>query len=273
VGSASQGIYMVGAGGIDAASSDLVITGAQHYPIHAAASVAGSIPTGTYTGNAIDEIDLEGAGMSAVAQDTTLHDRGVPYHVGDPQHPGQLVIAASQPSSVAKLVIEPNVTLRFEPGGGMFVQVAQNTLPATGALVAAGTATAPIVFTSAAATPAAGDWQGIHFNGIPDPADDLDYVRVEYAGGDSSLVGASCLYPGSPPPKNVAAIRVFGEPTTAFVHNTTITSSAGHGFDRGWTGDATISFLGDGNTETVARCKESYPKPSGAACPTPVPCP
>ncbi|HUJ57684.1 MAG TPA: hypothetical protein VLX92_04315, partial [Kofleriaceae bacterium] len=169
VDSASQGIYMVSGGELSATSSELVIEGAQHYPIHAAANLAGTIPSGTYTGNAIDEIDLEGDGMSLVDRDVTLHDRGVPYHVGDPQHDAQLVIDSRQLGDVATLTIEPNVTLRFEPGGGVYVQTAQDTDPSTGALVAVGSASAPIVFTSAAASPAPGDWLGIHFNGSPDP--------------------------------------------------------------------------------------------------------
>jgi hypothetical protein len=271
--SASQGIYMVTGGAFSAASTDVVIVGARHFPIHAAANVAGSIPSGAYTGNAIDEIDLEGDGMSRIDHDLVLHDRGVPYHVGDPQHAGNLVVAAPA-GRVAHLTIEPNVTLRFEESGGVFVQVAQNTLPATGALIAVGTAAAPIVFTSARATPAPGDWAGLYFNGIPDPATLLEHVTIDYAGGDVSIFGSSCLYPGSPPQKNNAAVRVFGEPATSFIHNTSVTNSAGLGFDRGWLGSATVSFLGAGNsTSNVARCRESYPTPAGMSCPLPVPCP
>lgn len=253
--SASQGIYMVANGEFSADSTDVVIAGAQHYPIRATANVAGSIPSGTYTGNAIDEIDLEGDGMATVDHDVVLHDRGVPYHVGDPQHPGNIAVAARQAGQVAHLTIEPNVTLRFEPGGGLFVQVAQTSTAATGALIAVGTATAPIVFTSAAATPAPGDWLGIYFNGLPDPASALDHVTIDDAGGVSTLEGSSCLYPGTPPPLNPAAIRVFVEPASAFIHDTTIAHSAGHGFDRGWRGDASMHRRADPRARPRA-CRE-----------------
>lgn len=273
-GSASQGIYMVSGGAFSADSTAVVISGAQHYPIHAAANVAGSIPAGTYTGNAIDEIDLEGDGMSSVDRDMVLHDRGVPYHVGDPQHPGNLAIAARTAGQVAHLTIEPNVTMRFHKGGVLVVQVAQNTMPATGALIANGTATAPILFTSAESAPAAGDWLGVYFNGIPDPATSLDYVTVDFAGGSSGIVGSSCAYAGTPPPINDAAIRVFGQPAMPFVQNSTIAHSAMNGVDRGWLGDATVSFVGNGNTFTsVFHCKETYPHPNGMICPSLVPCP
>lgn len=253
--SASQGIYMVEGAAFSATSTALVISGSKHHPMHVWGSSAGSIPDGTYTGNAIDEIDLEAAGQAGVDRDTTFHDRGVPYRIGDPQHNGDILVAAKM--GVATLTIEPNVTLRFKKDGIVFVQAAQNTMPATGALVAVGTPDKKITFTSAEAAPAAGDWGGIHFNGVPDPKDKLDYVHVDYAGGTTVFVGGSCLYPDLM--KNDAAIRVFGLPSSAFVTNTTITKSARHGFDRGWTGAATISFLGGGNTVDAAKCKETTP--------------
>jgi hypothetical protein len=272
--SASQGIYLVANATFTATSTALVITGAQHYPIHATANVAGSIPDGSYTGNTIDEIDLEGDGMATVDHDVALHDRGVPYHVGDPQHPGNIAVATRTLGQVAHLTIEPNVTVRFQKGGGLFVQVAQNTMPSTGALIARGTASAPIVLTSAESAPAPGDWLGVYFNGAPDTSTALDQVTVDYAGGSSSLVGSSCKYAGSPPPINNAAIRVFTQPSGAFVTNSTISHSAMNGIDRGWLGAATISFLGGGNTFTgVSHCRETYPTPVGAPCPTVVPCP
>src|SRR3954452_24656771 len=47
----------------------------------------------------------------------------------------------------------------------------------SGALVAKGTEAKPIVLTSVAATPAAGDWSGLAFNGIG--ASVLDHVTIE----------------------------------------------------------------------------------------------
>lgn len=267
--SASQGVYMRENGQFAAGSTALTITGSEHAPLHIAPNLAGSIPDGVYTGNARDQITLENG---TIDSDVTFHARGVPYHVGDSLMFGEIRIAGS--AGVATLTIEPGVEMRFKKGGALYVQYAQNTEPATGALVAAGTANAPIVFTSAEDSPAPGDWLGIYFNGALDPKDKLDFVRVEYAGGLSSSQGSSCAYE-DPPKINDAAIRIFVEPTSSdVITNTTIVKSARHGIDRGWLGTASVSFVGNGNDLTdVVNCQESYPRPDGVACPTPPACP
>lgn len=270
-GSASQGIVLTQDALFSPASTALVITGSAHAPLHAWANAAGSIPDGSYTGNAIDRIVLEGGGAGSILRDTTFHDRGVPYTIGDALHEGRLDVATPA-GGLATLTIEPGVQLRFKKDGSMFVQFAQNTSPATGALVAVGTAAKPIVFTSDAAAPAAGDWQGIHFNGLVDPRTELDFVRVEFAGGSRQNVGSSCSYE-NPPVINDAAIRVFVEPPASFISHTTVVATKRHGFDRGWLGTSNVSFLTNGNVvQGFAACKESFPHPPGA-CPTPVPCP
>ncbi len=270
-GSASQGVLLREAGGFSLASTGLVIRGSAHAPIDAWASAAGTIPSGTYTGNARDEIILEGTGLGAIVRDATLRDRGVAYRVGDSLTDGRLDVAARPPLTLATLTIEPNVTLRFKRGGAVFVQVAQNNLPATGALVAQGTLQGPIRFTSAESAPAAGDWLGVHFNGRVNPSTRLDHVQVEYAGGQTSFVGSSCRYPDNI--NNAAAIRVFVEPGSAFVTNTTVVASARHGIDRGWSGPSSVSFLGSNDLSGAASCRETFPTPNGAPCPSPPPCP
>ncbi|MBV8756546.1 MAG: hypothetical protein JO257_04705 [Deltaproteobacteria bacterium] len=268
-GSRSQGVSVREAGGFSATSTDLVIHGSANVPIRTWASAAGSIPAGTYTGNAVDEIVLEGSGLASIVRDQTFHARGVPYRVGDSIAASRLDVAAT--TGVAALTIEPGVTIKLKSGGIINVQVAQNTAPATGALIAVGTAAAPIVFTSAQATPAAGDWLAIHFNGLPDPRSRLDFVRVEYAGGVSANQGSSCRYPDNM--NNAAAIRIFTEPASAFVTNTTVVASAAYGIDRGWLGSTAISFVAANDLSGAAKCKETYPTPTGGTCPTPVPCP
>jgi hypothetical protein len=269
-GSASQGVLLRENGEFAAGSTALTITGSAHAPIHIRPNLVGSIPDGTYTGNAVDEITIGGG---IVDRDVTIRDHGVSYRVGDSLTEGELIVAAE--AGLATLTIEPNVTLRFKQAGGLYVQYVQTTDPATSAIVAVGTSAQPITFTSSADSPVAGDWLGIMFNGKPDPKDKLDYVRVEYAGGASSFQGSSCSYDETPPKLNDAAIRIFVEPSSVdMIKNTTIIQSARHGLDRGWLGPATVSFVGNGNDFTdVANCQESYPAPNGAACPDPPPCP
>lgn len=273
--SASQGIFLRYRAAFSRTSTALIIKGSRGYPIHAWAVVAGTIPDGTYTGNGKDEILIDSdSAYSFIDRDVTFHDRGVPYHIGVSNGGGELRING-RPSPLATLTIEPNVTLRFKRGGLLLVDPAQGTGAAAGALVAAGTSAKPITFTSAEAPPAAGDWQGIYFNQTPDARDKLDYARVEYAGGASTSRGGSCSYAPSIPLPNVAAVRIFGTPQPSLMTNTTITNSAYHGIDRGWSGPATPSFITSGNNSvtSVRHCRETYPAPTSSPCPSPVPCP
>ncbi len=268
--SGAQGIY-IEAVGFDATSDNVRITGAARYPIHTAARFAGSIPAGTYTGNTHDEIELTALGpLDSIQTSQTLHQRGVPYHVGNAAN-ARLDVTA--PSGVATLTIEPGVIMRFETGGSLRVEPTQGTNPASGALVANGTASAPIVFTSAAATPAAGDWQGIWFGQTVDAATAISNARVEYAGGTSATQSGSCPYTGQSI-DNDAAIRILGGAVpTQFVTNTVISDSARHGIDRGWASDTKPDFQPTNTFTNVAGCKQTYPKDTNNTCPATVPCP
>jgi hypothetical protein len=171
------------------------------------------------------------------------------------------------------LTIEPGVVLRFKKGGMMSVTSAVGTSPALGSLVAAGTAAKPIIFTSAESPQAAGDWLGIWFGLQPAAVNQIDYARIEYAGGASSSGSDSCN-PVQVGKQNDAAIRIFGVPAQGqFVTNTTIANSATHGIDRGWRNDFKPSFLPTNTFIGIGRCTETYPKDTNGACPMTVPCP
>ncbi|WP_345426134.1 hypothetical protein, partial [Halioxenophilus aromaticivorans] len=79
------------------------------------------------------------------------------------------------------LTVEPGTTIQFQAlsddqGGGS--ESSRPELIVEGDLVALGTQAAPIVLTSNAASPAAGDWGGIHQNG-GDVS--LAYTTVQYS--------------------------------------------------------------------------------------------
>jgi hypothetical protein len=82
----------------------------------------------------------------------------------------------------ATVTIEPGVKLSFGPDAYLWVT--------HGRLSAKGTTEAPIVFTSASKTPAAGDWTGIAFDAQTSADTVLDHVVVEYAGRKGSGQGA-----------------------------------------------------------------------------------
>jgi hypothetical protein len=278
-GSASVGLRLREGGGFSPTSHDVRVTGSARYPISVWAREAGTIPSGDYKGNGIDEIVIPQAGGAAsIQEDLTLHDRGVPYRVDT----NVRVDVTGGTGPLATLTIEPGVVLRFGAGASLRVETFVSENPARGALVAVGTAAKPIVFTSAAAAPAPGDWLGISFGGRADARNRIEHARIEYAGGVSSSGSSSCSYPapdGGAGLINDAAVRVFGPaPPGAgvFVQNTTIVSSAAHGIDRGWRAEAGIDldFLPTNTFTDIARCRQTFPQPAMGVCPTTdVPCP
>jgi hypothetical protein len=272
-GSKSNGIVLHDGAGFASGSNALTITGSAQYPINIWSRAVDGVPTGTYTGNTHDEIVLPATGGNeAIRDDATMHNRGAPYLIGTSTSQGTLYVAKGPAGGLATLTIEAGVTIKVKKGGVVSIEPSVGTTPATGALIAVGTAAAPIVFTSAEATPAAGDWLGVYFGLTPAATDKMDHVHVDYAGGASTSGGAACNVP--PVGKmNDAAIRIFGPPASEFVTNTTISHSAAHGIDRGWTGTAT-DFAPTNTFVDIARCTESYPRALTApACPATVPCP
>jgi hypothetical protein len=269
-GSLSQGVYINGSIGFDATSQNLRIHGAAGYPVHVYARLIGSVPSGNYTGNGHDEIAIAGSG-GPVSDTQTMHDRGVPYHVGSGADSGRMDINSQLAGQVAVLTIEPGVTLRFPPGGTLNVDPGNGTNPAQGALIAVGTPDKKIVFTSDQAAPKAGDWLGIGFSGAVDPRSTMQNTRVEFAGGASATGGNSCPYPGVV--INDAAIRIFGPPSTQFITNSEILSSARFGIDRGWRADLQPDFLASNTFTAVASCKQTTPRTFNGVCPATPACP
>jgi parallel beta-helix repeat protein len=104
---------------------------------------------------------------------------------GDVQVAGEVIVQAE-----ATLLLRPGTTVRFIPAEGEEEKKAR--LVIRGTLLAQGTETGPIVFTSAAPDPAPGDWGGLLFDHANDRPNRLRSVTVEYAangiGGGYSLL-------------------------------------------------------------------------------------
>lgn len=87
----------------------------------------------------------------------------------------------------ATLLIEPGTRIEFS-SPGKEEGSAPVRLTVLGKLIAQGTAEAPILFTSAAEKPAAGDWSGLVFeNNVETSVSRLRHCRIEYA--DTALSG------------------------------------------------------------------------------------
>jgi hypothetical protein len=86
----------------------------------------------------------------------------------------------------ATLTIEPGVTLRFDPEKN--IAIGYNS---AAKLMAVGTASEQIVFTSSASTPGAGDWAGVQLWSNTMNGSTLKYVKFEYCGsnGDACVLG------------------------------------------------------------------------------------
>lgn len=79
----------------------------------------------------------------------------------------------------ATLLIMPGTTVRFAAASPDAPD--KTALRVEGALVAQGTPTRPILFTSAAQKPAPGDWWGIDFERANERPNRLQHCRIEYA--------------------------------------------------------------------------------------------
>jgi hypothetical protein len=212
-----------------------------------------ALPTGTFTGNKVDEIRLTtyGTGYAGegLAVDATLHDRGVPYSVD-----GSFTIGRTA-QALATMTIEPGVTMKFEANKALNIQKFTGEQPASAALVAVGTAAKPIVFTSASSAPKAGDWVGLWYGGALEAGNKLDHVRIEYAGGDCLCILATC----SDITYSNAAVILTNVPAKAFITNTTFFASGGHGITEGFDGDL-VNFRPTNTFTNVAGCAETRPK-------------
>ena len=268
-GSKSNGAVLSGGAGFAQGSQDLVVHGSTGNPVNIWARASGTLPAGSYTGNGTDAIILPGG---VFVESATLKNLGVPYDIGTKTGAaGDLRVEGPQGGAVSTLTIEAGVKLRFKKAGAFSVSYASGTTPATAALIAVGTADAPIIFTSWEDPPAAGDWLGVSFGLVPLATNHVDFVRVEYAGGLSGTEDASCRASGEDAANN-AGIRIFGPPSSEFVTNTTIANSASYGIERAWRADNQTDFLPTNHFEQVAKCNQTFPKDANGACPASWPC-
>lgn len=264
-GSSSPGVWLAGTTGFAEGSTDLVVTGsgsqARPEPLALNPNALGTVPSGSYTGNRSDAIfvssNVASSSIWYLGQNATLRDVGVPYRVDG--------LRVGNSDAQATLTVEAGVELRFTQGQTLEIYDARSTL------IASGTPARPVVFTSARATPAPGDWTGLRFGGL-NTQDSLENVRVLYAGGACQCSGYGCNYlQGSFDVSS--AILLFTQPPRAFITGARIEHSAGHGILRGWNGAADVSFLGSNTFADVAGCTETLPRDQDGRCPTDPPCP
>jgi hypothetical protein len=273
--SAGYGVYMRKWATFAEGSTDLVVQGAGKtvpdypFPVRMSVNTAGSLPSGQYTGNARDEIQVVPESPHYNLEiDDTFRDRGVPYQIGGNGSFGLITVVGA--SGLATMTVEPGVTLKFWSSssnvGGLFV--GNTGVAGTGQLVAVGSAAAPIVFTGLTST--AGAWEGITFQGTMAGGNRLEHVRIEAAGAHGGDNGFGCPPAGTP--DSDGALKLFTEPPGAFLKSSTIARSSAHGVYCAWKG-ATVDLVAGNTFEEIAACKQVDPKPTTGSCAADPPCP
>jgi hypothetical protein len=261
-GSRGVGVHLDANAAFTADSRQLQITGSGGRPVHTTMMSLGSLPTGTYTGNATDEILIHGPNANVFAN-MTVEDLGVPVRI-----PFTGLYVGPAPPAVAPvtLTLRPGVVFKFPRvgnQGGMRMTFGTNGAAPNnlvGVLNAVGTAAKPIVFTSGEATPAPGDWVGIWLNTANGSR--LDHVEISYAGGPTGIQSNNCR-PANTRDEAALFIGSFSDqyvPPSTLITNSRITNSAGFGINAMWqapmfnTPNLTLTntFLNN------ARCRQTY---------------
>ncbi|QDV68641.1 Serine-aspartate repeat-containing protein D precursor [Rosistilla carotiformis] len=169
----SDGVYTIS--NVPAGSVDIVEVGKSGWVASLPAPVAASLvepnpPILARTG--ISNTTLSGD----ITADTTLTKAAGPYLITTP-----VTISGS-----VTLTVEPGAEVLFAPGAQLVVE---------GELSAVGTSAAPILFTSSAATPAKGDWNGIDIRNTQGGHVVLEFVTLEYS---STGIQVECCSTTSP---------------------------------------------------------------------------
>lgn len=265
-GARGHGVALRAAARFSAGSRGLVISGSgddvRPEPLSVGLNGIAGLPDGEYTGNAADQVEViddVANGSPGLQVDATLRDLGVPYALRSA--PGEAIRVGASGRPLATFTVSAGVTLRM-PDGGSLRAVSDVDGP-RGRLRVEGTASRPVRFTSSRATPRPGDWAGLYFES-PMADHDVRHARVEYAGGDCGCSLTSC----SPLARFDAAVILDGPPAAAFVRESTIAHSAGHGFLRSWV-DRDVDFAAMNDFDDVAGCAQTAPERSADVCPDP----
>jgi flagellar hook assembly protein FlgD len=222
-------------------------TGNGSYPLHVELLTFPSTLSGNvYSGNGVQGIELAGGNAF---QDTSIPNDGAPYVLTSSL---QVNFAATS-SVVPVLTLAAGVTLKFPPSAGL--DLGYEAFGCFGVLRAQGTAAQPITLTSAASSPAPGQWNGVTMLGTT-PSTMLDHVVVEYGGAGPQ--DANVWIGSSTPTVRNSAIRFsdgrgLASSTAPIVEDDTFQGNASYGVYLGLsyaTGRASVqrdTFTGNGS--------------------------
>ncbi|MBM4357547.1 MAG: hypothetical protein FJ096_05490 [Deltaproteobacteria bacterium] len=263
------GIFVSGAGLFTKDSTDLTVTGMRALeglredtnmpltaPIHFDdAQAASTLPSGQFTGNAIDHVAVGvfGSGGTQIDEGThTWRYLGVPYYMIS-------MLFLGGPSGPT-LTIEAGTTLKWTTGegnsnrGGIDVGYGDDAGP----LLVKGTADRKVTMEGVTEDP--GAWEGIEFfpNGA---ASRLDHLVVRHTGNGSSTSVDNCANPTVQWARFAVGVNFTDEPgkvpDASMIRNTTIKDALPDtaGIARGWVADLaacdSVDFLAGQGNEVV----------------------
>jgi hypothetical protein len=226
-----------------------------------------SLPKGgTYTGNRRDAIYVYP--RVQVGTSDGLPNLGVPYIFKG----GGGVTYYAMDKSPLTFTVEAGVTARFEENA--YLQFGDEALRAPTTFVANGSAEKPIVFTSDAQAPAAGDWGGLRIVYSLGTGNTVNYSTIEYAGAPTQWNGFGC---GNASTDGGLIIRgEFWKPDAPFVKNSTFRHLFLSGIVGAWFYDPTPGDWKSTNTFSDITspysgddgyvCDVSRPGPDGPPC-------
>jgi len=263
------GVYFDGNAAFTSDSQYLTIENAPDYLFETTMMSVGSIPSGDYSsGNAKPAIMVDVGPNPNVFGDMTISTQ-LPIIVNF----GGMTVAppASTPAVPVTLTLQPGVQMYFNGTRVSFGGNGGVSNNPVGILHAQGTATQPILFSSAKASPAPGDWIGLWLDTATGSY--LDYVIIEYAGAASGIVSANCK------PTNTSdnAGLIVGDfstqyiPPSTLITNSVIQYSAGFGIDAVWqdTTYNSVNLAANNNLfQNNALCAQTYNALSTGSCPT-----
>ncbi|MDB4973255.1 MAG: hypothetical protein JWN48_1596 [Myxococcaceae bacterium] len=194
-------------GPLAAGSKNLIITKTKGRPLTVVPDAMFTVPAGgSYTGNDIDQIAIDGASIKASG---TIADLGVPWFFNESvdQYNG------------SSITVTPGTD--FVMNSNVLLTIGWNSDKSS--FIAKGTAAAPITFTGSMPTP--GWWTGIQVVGSVVSTTAFDYVEVGHAGGGGgAALELKAPYPTTNTPVSVTHSKFYDSAGYGIISAKAVTS-------------------------------------------------
>jgi parallel beta-helix repeat protein len=252
--SSNDGIYMAGDSAPVITDSTISDNGGEGIFVSGTAASVSNITNTTFSNNGSYDLNIPvtstlGSGNvylnsngikltgTTISADTTWLYQTAPYIIT-----GNVSVYNAPPEPT--LTIEPGVEVRFN--GNYYLRIGYSQT-STGRLVAQGTPSSPIIFTSGITPPAVGNWNGIRFFSHASTESILEHVTVEYA-GSAILYGEIYFNDNSPAISNSTirhsaydGIYIVGD-SVPVITGSTMSDNGRYGVYSSGTGNVDITF-------------------------------